>query len=92
MSRFEIRVLPIPGYDTSDAVQTYGIRENDSYMSPEATPDEVVYQFRNGNRNDSCVCEADKPDWASKIVNGVQFGLTDSTNYCPDSPYQGPGN
>ncbi len=50
-----------------------------------------VYKAINGDIGNTCVCQAEKPVWAGRIVNGVQFGLTDSTNYCPDSPYKGPG-
>ena len=55
-SQFEMRVLPIPGYDTSNAVRTYNIMENDDCGQPNLAPGGVVYQFRNGNMNDSCVC------------------------------------
>ena len=58
-SQFEFRVLPIPGYDTSNAVRTYNITENDNCGQPDGTPGGIVKQFRNGNMNDSCVC-ADK--------------------------------
>ena len=55
-SQFEMRVLSIPGYDTSSAVRTYNITENDDCTQPNLTPGGVVYKFRNGNMNDSCVC------------------------------------
>ena len=77
-SQFEIRVLPIPGYDTRNAVRTYNITENDDCGQPHLTPGGVVYQFRNGNRNDSCVC-------ASKSLVEV----TPHDGYTPLTPGRG---
>ena len=78
-SQFEMRVLPIPGYDTRNAVRTYNIMENDDCGQPHLTPGGVVKQFRNGNRNDSCVC-------ASKSLVEVEEPYD---GYTPLTPGQG---
>ncbi|MCY4303484.1 MAG: hypothetical protein OXC62_01655 [Aestuariivita sp.] len=115
-SRFEMRVLPIPGYDTRNAVRTFSIDENDNCGSPQSTPGGVVKISQGGNR--TCVCATkslvevtpydgytpltsegsnlrdhekallfnDIPTYGESSLNWT----TDSTNYCPDSPYQKP--
>ena len=77
-SQFEMRVLPIPGYELRNAVRTYNIMDNDNCGQPHLTPGGVVYKFRNGNRNDSCVC-------ASKSLVEV----TPHDGYTPLTPGQG---
>ena len=58
----------------------------------------VVYKFRNGNMNDSCVCRSKSSVVAAGIADGETESYattalkwrTDSTDYCSDSPYQRP--
>ncbi|MCY4238784.1 MAG: hypothetical protein OXC93_10600, partial [Rhodospirillaceae bacterium] len=76
------------------------IRGNDSCASPDGNElnDGVVYRFRNGNMNDSCVCMSKSSVVAAGIADGETESYattalkwrTDSTDYCPESPYQRP--
>jgi len=117
-SRFEMRVLPTPGYDTSRAVRTFGITEDDNCLRPQSTPGNIVKVAQGGDLNNTCVCSSKSlvevtPHEGYTPLTPGQGGLnrpavvygdiptygqsslkwtTDSTNYCPDSPYQKPGS
>ncbi|MCY4200370.1 MAG: hypothetical protein OXF31_11290 [Gammaproteobacteria bacterium] len=77
------------------------IRGNDLCQLPgaNAANNNVVYRFRNGNMNDSCVCMSKSSVVAAGIADGESESYattalnwrTDSTDYCPESPYQRPG-
>ena len=98
-----IRLMSVAGFtiDRNRASAQAFIRGNDSCHQPDrnALNGGIVYKFRNGNMNDSCVCMSK----SSVVVAGIADGesesyattalkwRTDSTDYCMDSPYQRPG-
>ncbi|MCY4338200.1 MAG: hypothetical protein OXD47_05295 [Gammaproteobacteria bacterium] len=98
-----IRLMSVAGFtiDRNRASARAFIRGDDRCNQPDsnALNGGVVYKFRNGNMNDSCVCMSK----SSVVVAGIADGesesyattalkwRTDSTDYCMDSPYQRPG-
>jgi len=77
-SFFKVILISAAGYRTTGEGVRFHIIENDDCRNPQDTPGGVVYQFRNGNRNDSCVC-------ASKSLVEV----TPHDGYTPLTPGQG---
>ncbi len=89
-------LMPGTGYTVNPALREVQIMitddSNDRCTVEDLQPNGgFAYKVIGGDLSNMCVCQAAKPEWAGRIVDGVQFGLTDSTNYCPDSPCQGPG-
>ncbi|MCY4340989.1 MAG: hypothetical protein OXE48_06445 [Gammaproteobacteria bacterium] len=117
-----IRLMSVAGFtiDRNRASARAFIRGDDRCNSPNSNGlnGGIVYKFRNGSMNDSCVCSnkslaaIDEPhDRYRPLTPGerglnhdpVVYGdiptygesslkwLTDTTDYCKDSPYQKPG-
>ncbi|MCY3983196.1 MAG: hypothetical protein OXE85_04695 [Roseovarius sp.] len=100
-STIKVILMSVAGFaiDRSrDSVQAY-IRGDDHCTLPDSNGNGVVYKFRNGNLNDSCVCMSKSSVVAAGIADGETEAYattslkwrTDSTDYCPNSPYQRPG-
>ncbi|MCY4341284.1 MAG: hypothetical protein OXE48_07965, partial [Gammaproteobacteria bacterium] len=102
-SSFTIRLMSVAGFmidRNRDSAKMF-VRGNDSCAQPDANGlnGGVVYKFRNGNMNDSCVCMSKSSVVAAGIADGETESYattalkwrTDSTDYCPSSPYQRPG-
>ena len=101
-STITIRLMSVAGFriDRSQSSARAFIRGNDSCHLPDANAlnGGVVYKFRNGNMNDSCVCRSESSVVAAGIADGETESYattalkwrTDSTDYCSDSPYQRP--
>ena len=97
-----IRLMSVAGFtiDRNAASATAYVRGNDRCHQPDANAlnGGVVYKFRNGNMNDSCVCMSKSSVVAAGIADGESESYattalkwrTDSTDYCADSPYQRP--
>ena len=102
-SVIEVTLLSVDGFaiDRNMASAEAFIRGNDRCHLPDANTANkgVVYRFRNGNMNDSCVCMSKSSVVAAGIADGESESYattalnwrTDSTDYCPESPYQRPG-
>ena len=98
-----IRLMSVASFTIDrnrDSVQAF-IRGDDRCGQPDSNGlnGGVVYKFRNGNMNDSCVCMSKSSVVAAGIADGESEAYatsslkwrTDSTDYCKDSPYQRPG-
>ena len=102
-STITIRLMSVAGFtiDRNMDSATAFVRGNDSCHRPDgnALNGGVVYKFRNGNMNDSCVCMSKSSVVAAGIADGESESYatsslkwrTDSTDYCANSPYQRPG-
>ncbi|MCY4277003.1 MAG: hypothetical protein OXE81_04075, partial [Gammaproteobacteria bacterium] len=102
-SAIEVTLLSVAGFaiDRNMASAMANIRGDDRCHQPDAgnVNGGVVYRFRNGNMNDSCVCMSKSSVVAAGIADGELESYattalnwrTDSTDYCPESPYQRPG-
>ena len=55
-SHFRVILISAPGYRPAGEGARFIIVEDDDCARPDMTTGGVVYQFRNGNMNDSCVC------------------------------------
>ncbi|MCY4153448.1 MAG: hypothetical protein OXE94_14610 [Aestuariivita sp.] len=98
-----IRLMSVAGFtiDRNMNSATAFVRGNDRCHQPDSNSlnGGVVYKFRNGNMNDSCVCMSKSSVVAAGIADGESESYattalkwrTDSTDYCKDSPYQRPG-
>ena len=95
-----VRLMSVAGFtiDRSQDSATATIRGNDSCAHPDDNSENggVVYKFRNGNMNDSCVCttqaEALKAYGTGPTATYLKSSSkwrTDSTDYCESSPFQG---
>ncbi len=97
-SLITIRLMSVAGFRIDrnrDSVQAF-VRGDDRCTSPNGNGlnGGVVYKFRNGNFNDSCVCTtlaavmAAYGESATYLKSSSKW-RDDSTDYCADSPYQG---
>jgi len=102
-SGITVRLMSVAGFRIDrnrDSAKAF-VRGNDQCTRPDgnALNGGVVYKFRNGNLNDSCVCMSKSSVVAAGIADGESESYatsslkwrTDSTDYCEDSPYQRPG-
>jgi len=97
----ELTLMSVAGFrvDQNNATATFRIVEDDTCSNPgEHTRNgNLVYRFRNGNINDSCVCTtlaavmAAYGESATYLKSSSKW-RTDNTDYCEDSPYQGLSN
>ncbi|MCY4312296.1 MAG: hypothetical protein OXD44_01100 [Gammaproteobacteria bacterium] len=95
----ELTLMSVAGFrvDRNNATATFVIYEDDSCSNPgeHGRNGGIVYQFRNGNRNDSCVCTtlaavraANGGESATYLFSSSKW-RTDHTDYCESSPYRG---
>ncbi|MCY3983839.1 MAG: hypothetical protein OXE85_07970, partial [Roseovarius sp.] len=102
-SAITIRLMSVAGFTIDrnrNSAKAY-VRGDDRCHQPDSNSlnGGVVYKFRNGNMNDSCVCMSKSSVVAAGIADGETESYaksslkwrTDSTDYCKDSPYQRPG-